>query len=124
MGRVFLAITCPDLIALMVDSALHDPDVHPVVVRAVHSVPHTVNAIFARFGIEARASDGDTQSRSAPLPKRTHSPMPGWYWSTIATVAVASIWLIKMALSVTFRNRSARAFVRAAGDPAQPESWS
>ena len=109
MGRVFLADHLPGPDGPDVDSALHDPDVHPLATRAIHSAPRTLRVVSARIGIESRAPDPESPAVSSPSRKRTHSPGAGWYWSTIATVAVASIWLLKMALSVTLRNRSASA---------------
>ena len=126
MGRLFLVITGPILIILLIDSALHDPDVHPVVSAGVTRAANLIDGIPGWHGGDAGDIQATTQSGSARAAsgatERTHSALPGWYWSTILAVAATCLGLIKIALTVTFRNRSAEVSRESKVDPAPGKS--
>jgi hypothetical protein len=126
VGRLFLAITGPVLIILLVDSALHDPDVHPFVVGGMDRAARLVEAAPGWPGGRADGGEAATQSgavRAASADdERTHSPIRAWYWSTILGMAVICLGLLKMARAVTFRNRLADPSRDRSVDPVRPES--
>jgi hypothetical protein len=108
--RVLLAIAAIILSVLLTDSVMHDPDVHPATVRGYERLRSTANSALDRLlGRGAAAPDPSSDAEvMAPAADsgRTHSPVGYWYWSTIAVVVGAGIWLLTLAVTVTFRNRS------------------
>jgi hypothetical protein len=108
--RVPLTIAWIVLTALLTDSVMHDPDVHPAAsssyLRVRSAVGATVDRVVARVSASPNHSGNEPIGSSETEAERTHSPDSHWYWSTIAVMAVAGIWLLRLAVTVTFRNRS------------------
>ena len=114
------------MIFLLIDSAMHDPDVHPIVSGGIDRAARFIDDFPAWSGEDNGNLEQSRQSgsalASAESTGRTHSPMRLWYWSTILAVAVACLGLLKMMRAVTFRNRSADHLPERSADPVPPDS--
>lgn len=113
MGRVLLALAWIILLLLLVDSAMHDPDVQPVVDRQITRVERSLDRIASWFKAKrASASSGLTTNESDFTPvisSPTEGPAETWYWSTTLGVAATLAGLAKSSVRATRRAPAASA---------------
>ena len=92
MARFFLTLAWILLLLLLVDSAMHDPDVKPVVHHHLQRTGETVSSVLDWFrGQEAEAKGEHANANGSNSAIRTtaqDSPTSIWYWSTMLTTAV------------------------------------
>jgi hypothetical protein len=121
VGRALLTLAWIILLLLLVDSAMHDPDVQPVVDRQIVRVERSLGRIAGWFRAQrasATSSLGIDNREIAPFDRSTHAgPAESWYWSTTLGVAVTLAGLAKSTRRVVQRAPAACAVsCRAADD--------
>ena len=95
MGRFFYTLGWILLALLLVDSAMHDPDVQPVVDRQFRRAEARIRSVLDWFGA------GEAESHPAPGHlgrEASDSPASRWYWSTMLVMALPAIRLSKAAM--------------------------
>ena len=99
MGRALLTLAWIILLLLLVDSAMHDPDVQPVVDRQITRMERSLGRITGWLRAQrssASSSLAEANPRTASL---DHSffvgPVETWYWSTTLGVAATLAGLAK-----------------------------
>lgn len=101
MARFFLTLAWIMLLLLLVDSAMNDPDVKPIVDRQVQRAGETVSTVVNWFGAQDAESKGEAAyanfSSSVLQTTADGSPASNWYWSTMLATAVV---LLRRALFV------------------------
>ena len=102
MGRFFYTLGWILLALLLMDSAMHDPDVQPVVDRQYRRAESRIRSIVEWF------AGGDAESHSITHPPASEpqgGPARWWYWSTMLVMALPAV-------RVTYGNRTAQAPAR------------
>ena len=99
MGRALLTLAWIILLLLLVDSAMHDPDVQPVVDRQITRVERSLGRIADWFGARRPGATSSLRvdiPELAPFYRSTPAgPAETWYWSTTLGVAVTLAGLAK-----------------------------
>ena len=99
MGRALLTLAWIILLLLLVDSAMHDPDVQPVVDRQLTRVERSLGCVAGWFRTHHASASSDLAAdtpRFAPFDGSMHAgPAATWYWSTTLGMAATLAGLAK-----------------------------
>jgi hypothetical protein len=99
VGRFFLTLAFLMLVLLLIDSAMNDPDVQPVVDRQFEHVHHRIEAISSWIHTTTLFPWNDDSVSANALTAAQFGPHDGhgwsWYWSTMLAMAVAALSLAK-----------------------------
>jgi hypothetical protein len=107
--RFFLTLGWMMLLLLLVDSAMNDPDVKPLVEHQFQRAGDTVLSVLGWFQSEDASSSGRTVPGKIAVPS-SHgwphdSPASNWYWSTMLATAVVILRAAQYSQAITFRVR-------------------
>jgi hypothetical protein len=107
VGRVLLTLAWIILLLLLVDSAMHDPDVQPVVDRQLARVERSLDRIAGWFRAHRASAANSLKADNAQFAPFDHSmgagPAETWYWSTTLGVAATLAGLAKSTRRVICR---------------------
>lgn len=95
------------LLLLLVDSAMNDPDVKPLVENQFRRAGDTVLTVLGWFQSEDASSSGRVVASESAVPSSqaaSHdSPASNWYWSTMLVTAVGILRAAQYSQAITFR---------------------
>ena len=105
--RFFLTLGWMMLLLLLVDSAMNDPDVKPLIENQFQRVGDTVLTVLGWFQSEDALSSGRVFASERAVPSSqavSHdSPASNWYWSTMLVTAVGILRAAQYSQAITFR---------------------
>ena len=107
MKRFLQTFACVMLALLIVDSAMNDPDVQPLVARQFERAEGKIRSIISWLQAD-NAQPGNGASGIANDDFAGNAgPASGWYRGTVLFAAAASIWLAGFVLAKHRRHRLA-----------------
>ena len=104
MTRFFVTLGWIMLLMLLVDSAMNDPDVRPVVDHQFQRAGNALSAVVGWFrATDAAAVDTLPGSRPKFATETTFhdSPVSNWYWSTMLVTATVVLRRAKLIRAFT-----------------------
>jgi hypothetical protein len=99
VGRALLTLAWIILLLLLIDSAMHDPDVQPVMDRQITRVERSLGRIADWFRAQRAGAKSDLAADNPQSGlidnSRRAGPVATWYWSTTLGMAATLAGLAK-----------------------------